>query len=357
MTNAPQIPVFDGHNDTLLRLNQRGDADRGVRAFLEGGFGGHVDLAKARSGGLVGGLFAIFTPSRDLGVDYIELMRSARYDVPLPEKLPLGEAQAAVLAMTSILLRIERASNGAVAICRSAAEIHAAMERNALAAVLHIEGAEAIGPDLDALHVLHAAGLRSLGPVWSRPTIFGHGAPFRFPSSPDTGPGLTEAGRRLVRECDALRIVVDLSHLNEAGFWDVAELSTRPLVATHSNAHALTPHARNLTDRQLDAIRDSGGLVGLNFATCFLREDGRMTADTPIDAMTRHLDHLIGRLGVDHVGFGSDFDGAIVPGRLGDAAGLPRLIAHLRAHGYDDATLEKIAWRNWLAVLERIWGA
>ncbi|MFD1703141.1 dipeptidase [Methylopila henanensis] len=357
MTNAPQIPVFDGHNDTLLRLHQRGDADRGVHAFLEGGFGGHVDLAKARAGGLVGGLFAIFTPSRDLGADYIELMRSARYDVPLPEKLPLGEAQAAVLAMTSILLRIVRASAGAVAICRSAAEIHAAMERNALAAVLHIEGAEAIGPDLDALHVLHAAGLRSLGPVWSRPTIFGHGAPFRFPSSPDTGPGLTEAGLRLVRECDALRIVVDLSHLNEAGFWDVAKLSTRPLVATHSNAHALTPHARNLTDAQLDAIRDSGGLVGLNFATCFLREDGRMTADTPLDTMTRHLDHLIGRLGVEHVGFGSDFDGAIVPGPLGDASGLPRLIAHLRAHGYDDATLEKIAWRNWLAVLERIWGA
>jgi membrane dipeptidase len=160
----------------------------------------------------------------------------------------------------------------------------------------------------------------------------------------------------LVRACNALKVVVDLSHLNEAGFWDVARLSDAPLVATHCNAHAVTPHARNLTDKQLDAIRDSGGLVGLNFATCFLREDGRMTADTGMDVMARHLDHLIGRLGEDHVGLGSDFDGAIVPGELTDAAGLPRLLAHLSAHGYDRALLEKIAWRNWLAVLERSWG-
>jgi membrane dipeptidase len=356
MTETAEIPVFDGHNDTLLRLLDRGDADGGVRAFLEGGAGGHIDLPKARKGGLAGGMFAMFTPSRRLGNDYVEMMRNTRYDVPLPDELPLGEAQAAVLAMSATLLRIERASEGAVAICRSVAEIRAAMDGGVLATVLHIEGAEAIGRDLDALYVLHAAGLRSLGPVWSRPTVFGHGVPFRFPSSPDTGPGLTEAGMALVRACNALKVVVDLSHLNEAGFWDVARLSDAPLVATHCNAHAVTPHARNLTDKQLDAIRDSGGLVGLNFATCFLREDGRMTADTGMDVMARHLDHLIGRLGEDHVGLGSDFDGAIVPGELTDAAGLPRLLAHLSAHGYDRALLEKIAWRNWLAVLERSWG-
>lgn len=357
MTDAPRIPVFDGHNDTLLRLHMRGDADRGVGAFLNGGVGGHIDLPKAREGGLAGGLFAIFTPSRQLGVDYMQLMRAATYDVPLPDQLPLGEAQGAALAMAAILLRIERESDGAVAVCRSVADIRAAMARGALATVLHIEGAEAIAGDLDALHVLHAAGLRSLGPVWSRPTVFGHGVPFRFPSTPDIGPGLTDAGRRLVATCDELRILIDLSHLNEAGFWDVAKLSTRPLVATHSNAHAVTPHARNLTDKQLDAIRESGGLVGLNFATCFLRSDGRMTADTPLDDMARHLDHLIGRLGVEHVGFGSDFDGAIVPGALADAAGLQRLIGHLRWRGYDEATLEKLAWKNWLGVLERIWGS
>lgn len=350
------IPVFDGHNDTLLRLWQRRDPDGGVTAFLEGGRGGHIDLLKARAGGLFGGLFAIFTPSRQLGVDYVAMMRRRAYDVPLPGPLPIAEAQAAALGMAATLMRIERASSGAVAVCRSVADIEAAKARGALAAVLHIEGAEAVGPDLDALHVLHAAGLRSIGPLWSRPNIFGHGAPFRFPASPDIGPGLTDTGKTFVRECDALKLVVDLSHLNEAGFWDVAATSRAPLVATHSNAHAVTPHARNLTDAQLDAIAERDGLVGLNLATCFLREDGMMRADTPLDSVARHLDHLIGRLGEDRVGIGSDFDGAVVPQAIGDAGGLQKMFEALRRHGYSEALLEKIAWRNWLRVLGAVWG-
>ncbi len=109
-----------------------------------------------------------------------------------------------------------------------------------------------------ALETWYAAGLRSLGPVWSRPNAFGHGVPFISPSSPDTGPGLTEAGRALVGRCAELGILVDLSHLNEAGFWDVAALEPGPLVATHSAAHALCATSRNLTDAQLDAIGESG---------------------------------------------------------------------------------------------------
>jgi membrane dipeptidase len=143
-----------------------------------------------------------------------------------------------------------------------------------LATILHFEGAEAIDPQLNALEVFYQAGLRSLGLVWSRPTAFGHGVPFAFPHSPDTGPGLTDAGKQLVRACNRLGIMIDLSHLNEQGFWDVAELTNAPLVATHSNAHALCASSRNLTDKQLDAIKESDGMVGLNFAVCFLREDG-----------------------------------------------------------------------------------
>ena len=91
-----------------------------------------------------------------------------------------------------------------------------------LAAVLHMEGAEAIDPKFEFLDVLHAAGLRSLGPVWSRPNAFGHGVQFLCPSSPDTGPGLTDLGKELGRRCNQLRILIDLSHINERGFWDVA---------------------------------------------------------------------------------------------------------------------------------------
>ena len=275
--------------------------------------------------------------------------------MPLPALLALDAAQASPAHMFAILLRLERAFPSDLAICRSVADIRAAMASGRLSAVMHIEGAEAIDPGLNMLDVLHAAGLRSLGLVWSRSNIFAHGVPFRFPSSPDTGPGLTDAGRALVRACNDLGIMIDLSHLNEQGFWDVAALTTAPLVATHSNVHALCPSSRNLTERQLDAIRESRGVVGLNFATCFLRPDGAMRADTDLDLMRRHLDALIERLGEDGVAFGSDFDGAVVPAAIGSVAGLPTLIEHLRRAGYSEDLLVRIAHANWLSVLERTW--
>ncbi|WP_225771108.1 dipeptidase [Inquilinus sp. Marseille-Q2685] len=346
------IPVFDGHNDVLLRL-LKSHAASAETAFIEGTATGHLDLPRARQGGFVGGMFAIFPPSPHSSGS-IDRMQGGAYAVPLPPELGLAEAQASTTAMASILLRLERA--GGLSVCRSVAEIRAAIAQDLLAAVFHIEGCEAVDTDFRMLDLLCAAGLRSLGIVWSRPNAFGHGVPFTFPSTPDTGPGLTDAGRDLVRLCNERRILIDLSHLNEKGFWDVAELSTAPLVATHSNAHSVCPHARNLTDRQLDAIRESGGMVGLNFATAFLRPDGSMNADTDLEVMVRHVDALIERLGEDGVGMGSDYDGATVPAAIKDAAGLPRLFEALRAHGYDDALLRKLGTENWFGVLERTWG-
>jgi membrane dipeptidase len=257
--------------------------------------------------------------------------------------------------MAALLFRIEAESNGQVKVVRTAEELAACLRDGVLAAILHFEGAEPIDPGLDALEVFYRAGLRSLGLVWSRPNAFAHGVPFAFPRSPDTGPGLTDAGRELVRACNRLGIMIDLSHLNEQGFWDVAGLSDAPLVATHSNAHAICPSARNLTDKQLDAIRESDGMVGLNFAVGFLREDGKNHPDTPIEVMVRHVEHLVDRLGIDRVGFGSDFDGAKISLELGDAAGLPKLIAALRERGYDDAALRKITHENWVRVLRTTW--
>jgi membrane dipeptidase len=351
------IPIFDGHNDVLLRLMRKGEADGGVASFLNGDGVGHLDLPRAQAAGFAGGLFAVFVPPAERDAHHEEMMREAEYDVPLPKRSELTEAQAVAFKMVALLLQVVRRSDGAVRLCRDASEIRASVDAGALATVLHFEGAEAIDRDFKALEVLHAAGLRSLGPVWSRPNIFGHGVPFRFPASPDTGPGLTDEGRALVKACNELGIVIDLSHLNEKGFWDVATLSSAPLVATHSNAHALTPHARNLTDRQLATIRETGGIVGLNFAACFLRADGRMLSDTPLDDMLRHTDHLIEHLGEDGVGFGSDFDGAVVPADLGSVAGLPRLVDAYRAAGYGEALLMKLCFENWLRVLERSWSA
>lgn len=351
---ADPVPVFDGHNDVLLRLLRA--PERREAIWMEGDGAGHLDLPRMRRGGFAGGLFAIYVPSAEGIADLDALMDAPPYDLALPPPLGVAEAQPVAMALAGHLMWMERAAAGAFRLCRTAAEIRACLGEGVVAGVMHMEGAEAIGPDLDALHLWHAMGLRSLGPVWSRPNAFGHGVPFRFPGTPDTGPGLTEAGRDLVRACNDLGILIDLSHLNQAGFEEVARLSRAPLTATHSNAHAVTPSSRNLTDRQLDAIRGSGGMVGLNFATCFLRPDGRRSADMGWEPVLRHLDHLIGRLGEDHVGFGSDFDGATVPERIGDAAGLPALQAALRAHGYDEALLRKLCHENWLRLLDATWG-
>jgi membrane dipeptidase len=348
------IPIFDGHNDVLLRLFNK--QSPGVeQLFLEGEKDGQLDFPRAVIGGFAGGMFAIFVSSRD-EADVNELMRGESYDVPLPGLISAKETLRSALAMAAILFRIARRSGGKFKVCRSGKEIRSCIASDVLAAVMHLEGAEPIDADFNSLDVLYEAGLRSIGPVWSRPNIFGHGVPFRFPSTPDTGPGLTELGKNLVRTCNERRIALDLSHLNEQGFWDVARLSNAPLIATHSNAHSVCPHARNLTDPQLAAVRDSGGIVGINFATCFLRPDGQVESRTGLDVLLRHLDHLIQHVGIERIGFGSDFDGAKVPEAIGDVSGLGSLRDALTSRGFSDDVMSKLCQENWIDVLERTWG-
>lgn len=350
--NLTQPATFDGHNDVLLKLYRAGGVSA-ARSFVDGRDGA-IDAPSAKLGGLGGGFFAVYVPSpMDLDFKFGEMTKDA-YDLPLPDPIDWEDAFPVVMSQAAILFELEKL--GALTVCRSAAEIRQGLADGKIAAIFHIEGAEAIDPDLNTLEVLYQAGLRSLGPVWSRTTIFGHGVPFRYPSDGDIGPGLTDHGLRLVKRCNELGVMIDLSHLNEAGFWDVTRHSTKPLVATHSNVHAISPHSRNLTDKQLDAIAESDGMVGLNFAVAFLRKDGKMLADVPLEQMIRHLDYLIDRIGEDRVGFGSDYDGAVVPEPLTSCAGLPELRAAMQAHGYDDALMTKLCYGNWLRVLEKTWG-
>jgi membrane dipeptidase len=351
MPSSQLVPIFDGHNDVLLRLHRRAGGDP-VTAFLEGEDSGQLDFVKARKGGFAGGLFAIFVPpTRRKNAEGTQNSLTAT-DAPAVD---LAEAQRVTFAMAALLLRIERESQGRVRICRTVGDIEHCFANDTLATVLHIEGAEAIDENFDVLNVLHAAGLRSLGPVWSRPNAFGYGVPFRCPSSPDTGPGLTDLGKALVAECNRLRIMIDLSHLNEKGFWDVAALSNAPLVATHSNAHAISPHSRNLTDKQLAAIRETGGMVGVNYAVSFLRQDGKQDRNTPAQMIVDHAAYLIEHLGEDGVGLGSDFDGAMIPAELGNAAGLQILVEAMEQRQFGKALIEKVCFRNWLRVLGRTW--
>ncbi|WP_192456372.1 dipeptidase [Musicola keenii] len=345
-----RIPVFDGHNDVLSRL-WRQHRDNPTEAFLCGPSQGQIDLPRLRQGGFAGGLFATYVPSAKKGNANSIPGDNSVFTTPT-----LDEARETSFWMISTLLRIEAESAGQVKVCRSVAEIRRCMTQGVLATVMHIEGAEMLDPDLTLLDILYAAGLRSLGPLWSRPNIFGQGVPFRFPSSPDTGDGLTEAGLRLIRACNARRILVDLSHMDEKGFWQTAEISDAPLVASHSNAHALCAQSRNLTDRQLAAIRESNGFVGVNFGTAFLRADGRKDPSATVLEIVRHIEYLLEKVGEDNVGFGSDLDGTTVPPDLKDAAGFPILVQSMLDLGYSRTILEKICYGNWLRVLEATWG-
>ena len=348
------ILIFDGHNDTLLNLHL---SDRGEgRSFFERSDLGHIDLPRARAGGFGGGFFACYTPTPEddgWNAESALTVTEDGYEVSDAPRLDPDYARGFADNLVAVLFELE--SQGGLRVIRTAEELEGCLGDGTVAAILHFEGAENLGPDPGALEDLYEVGLRSLGLVWSRPNAYAYGIPFRFPSSPDTGPGLTGAGRDLVRECNRLGVLIDLSHINESGFWDVAGLSEAPLMATHSNAHALCPASRNLTDRQLDAIRDSDGMVGVNFAVGFLREDGGESEDTPLGMVVRHVDYLVERVGIDRVGFGSDFDGAKVPKELGDVSGLPGLLAALRTAGYDEVALEKLAHENWIRVLRKTW--
>ncbi len=344
--------VFDGHNDVLLRLwrNMKAGADP-VAEFSNGTPEGHIDGPRAREGGLAGGLCAIYIPSGDLVLKDPD--ENGHYVTPLAAPLHYAPSLEIAMEKAAVAIRLDRA--GAWKLCRTTSDIRQAMTDGVFAAVMHMEGCEAIDGDLDNLDVFYAAGLRSLGPVWSRNNIFGHGVPFAFPMSPDTGAGLTDLGFELVRSCNRLGILIDLSHITEKGFWDVAKTSDQPLIASHSNAHALTPVARNLTDKQMDAIRESGGLVGLNYAVTMLRGDGLDHAATPLSEMIRHVNYMVERMGIDHVAIGSDFDGCTVPREIGDASGNQNLVAALKSEGYAGDDLAKLCRENWLRVLAKAW--
>jgi membrane dipeptidase len=332
-------PVIDGHNDALLRVRRSGGS------LTERTEEGHLDVPRAREAGLAAGFFAVFVPGDDR-IDWAEVA-DPPYELPLsppvdPDRAALEAAATADLARSLHLVR-------------TADELERCVAGGPLGAILHLEGAEPIEPDLSNLEGWYERGLRSIGLVWSRPNAFASGAPFRYPGSADVGPGLTRAGRALVDACGRLGIVLDVSHLNTRGLRGVLRRARGPVVATHSNAYAVCPSSRNLTDAELRAIAATGGVVGICFSVAMLRPDGRFDTRTPIADVVRHVDHVAEQAGIDHVALGSDFDGAVIPDEIGDVTGLPRVLEALRAAGYGDDDLRKIAHGNWLRVLREVW--
>ncbi len=353
------MKIFDGHNDTLthIHVTERG---KGRSFFVESDIG-QIDLPRAIRGGLMGGIFAVFTPpppdSPERDPQFGRTVTPDGYEVAPRSEIDHAYSVAFTDSVLDTLDRTVSDSRGMVKLIRAFPELEACLNAGTMAIVLGFEGAEAIREDLSNLEGYYRRGLRVVGPVWSRPNRFAEGVNFRFPGSPETGRGLSPAGRELVRACNRLGIVIDMAHLNAPGFWDVARLSEAPLVVSHTDAHALCPSARNITDAQIDAVGKSGGLIGINFEPRNTRPDGKHEPDTPLRWIVEHVTYIADRIGIDHVALGSDFDGAAMPYALSSASKLPDLVAALEASGFDSPSLEKITSGNWFRLFQNTWKA
>ena len=326
-------PIFDGHEDFITQAKSGhggGVIPRPVRDLLARSSEGHVDLPRAMEGGL-GGCFTSIWLSN--------------------ERAEMNALAYAIDEMNDVFQVADR-SEGRFRVCRTVPEIRKAWDEEAFASVFMLEGADPISCSLKELRIFYELGMRLLAPCWSRSTIFAHGVAFAG-SLPETG--LTDLGRQLVHECDRLGIILDVSHINPAGFWDLVRESKNPIVASHSCVKAISPHVRNLDDAQIRALAAKGGTIGINFANIFLRPDMEHGDDAPIDLILQHFDYIVNLAGDAHVSFGTDFDGTDIPAAVKDATGLPLVLRGLKQRGYSDDALERICNGNFLRVAEAVW--
>lgn len=216
------------------------------------------------------------------------------------------------------------------------------------ATLLAIEEGGAIDGSLEALRCLYDLGVRAMTLTWSNRNDIADGI-----NEAASGGGLTVFGRQVVQEMNRLGMLVDVSHIAPAGFWDVIETSSKPIIATHSNAKSLCSHPRNLDDKQIAAINENDGLIGITFAGQFLEEDYN---DACIDSVYRHIDYMLNLMGNDeHIGFGSDFDGiSHPPYNIKGVQDYRPLIEYLQSKNYSDETIAKITHRNVLNLLQKV---
>lgn len=326
-------PVFDGHEDFITEVKQHagGWPPKPARDLLTESEAGHVDLPRALKGGLGGCFTSIYLNDH---------------------RAEMNDAGYAMEEMNDVFAVADR-SEGNFRVCRTVAEVRSAFDAGAFASVFMFEGADPISSSMKELRIFYEAGLRVLAPTWSRSTIFAHGVAFGG-QLPETG--LTALGRHLVNECNRLGIILDVSHINPAGFWDLLAESREPVIATHSSVKAISPHVRNLEDDQIRALANKGGTIGINFATIFLRPDMQRDTDVPLETVVSHFEHVINLVGDEHVSFGTDFDGADMPDCIKDAAGLPVVLREFKRRGWSDARLERVCNGNFLRVAEAVWG-
>ena len=351
--------ILDGHIDTPQRML---DMKADITARLSDG---HIDVPRMREGGLTAAFFSIWVDAR--------YARGTAFQRAL-------DLIGAVRALAD--------TNRDVELATTAADVRAAVARGHIAALMGVEGGHAIENSLEKLDSLYRLGVRYMTLTWNNGNDWAGSA-----TDPERHGGLTSFGRQVVGRMNQLGMLVDVSHVSDATFRDVLATTTRPVIASHSSCRALAHHPRNLSDQQLRAIAQNGGVVGINFYPVFLDEHFRSqyeemrrrlkpqtdsirahyrgrpgesafevdkfvgqhaeSLDVPtIDRLMDHIDHAVQVMGIDHVGLGSDFDGiSVLPRPMKDATSLPQLIRALEGRGYSDSDVRKILGENFLRVL------
>jgi membrane dipeptidase len=337
--------VIDSHNDSIVSHIRRGNLSftgqpkphlherDGTVAYLRGpleteayAWNGQLDLPKMREGGIDAAFFAV--------------------DVTRAWKNHLAYAMDALGFFDADLS--EHPDD--VVVARKAGDITRAKATGKLAAILVIENSDVLEGSLNILWLLYRFGVRSI-------TLTHNPSSWAAAGNAETrsGGGLTSFGVKLVQEMNRLRMLVDVSHISERGFWDTMEVSSRPVIASHSCCLELCEHPRNLSGAQLRALAENGGVVGITFVESFLdREWAPDRMYTTFDRLIAHIDHAVEIAGIDHVGIGSDFDGGGTA--LRDATEFPRITRALLERGYPVEAVRKILGGNHLRLLRETIG-
>lgn len=320
------ISCFDAHCDTVYRCMETGET-----SALE--YGTNREAQRAH--------YAACTHMRN-NSGHIDLERGLRFKRYAQffalfhdaAEAPADGMWAQCQRMHDFFLREMAENTDVVRHCRTGAEVDKTVAEGKVAALLSIEGADLIACDAHHVETVSGWGVRFLNPVWNRANVLS-GTNAEEPER-----GLSAEGKDFIRVLEEHNIYPDVSHLSDAGFWDLVHMAKRPIIASHSNARSVCSHRRNLTDDQFKAIRDLGGVVGLNLYLSFV-------GDPTIDALVAHVEHFLELDGEKTVCLGGDLDGCeVLGGGMHGVQDMPRLYDALKSRGYDEELLENIFWNN-----------
>ncbi len=310
------IPLFDTHCDTITVCENEG---RLLREHAEG----HLDLVRLKE----------YTKSAQFFAMY-QMLTDCPADGMLAKTKRIAARFASEIAKNSDI----------VTQCRTAADIKKANAEGKIAAILSCEGSELLNCDVNSLDWAHEVGIKSINLSWN------HSNFLTGSNLHETTRGLNDLGKAFVKRAQELGILIDVSHVSDPGFWDLMEITTKPVLASHSNSRVICNHTRNITDDMFKAIMQTGGVVGLNFWVAFIADKDEPT----MDDIVRHVDHFMELGGEKHVGIGADLDGcARLAGGMRGVQDMPMLWEALSKRGYSDALLEDIFYNNFLAMMER----